>query len=170
MKNILNKSLIATAFLTIAWLPLSAAAETDIARGEHGGSVGGRGNFDGGEHIQQHPNNYHQQYHPYQQQHRSNEQHWNNEERRNWNKAGQADWEYHEDRRIENQLQNDYAPVVPVPYVDDDDSSTQSPDDSSSQQNSNSGQQNSNSTQQNSNSNQQDDDSNFDNQIWDFNK
>lgn len=151
MKYILNLSLIATAFLTLAALPLSAASnDAEIARGDRGGFEGGRGNFEGEAHMQ-HQGNYNQQHY--------RQNNWNNEQRRNWNNnAERRDWQYRQDRYMENQIQNEYAPVVP--YYDGSDGTY--PDDGSSQQNNN--------NNGNNNSDQQNDDSNFDSQIWDFNK
>ncbi|CRX38625.1 hypothetical protein [Estrella lausannensis] len=158
MKQILNLSLVATALLSLAWLPLGAASNnTEIARG--GGHEGGHGSFEGGEHIQ-HQQNFDQQHRPYQQQYHPNAQrNFNNEQRRTLDNTERRDWQYQQDRRIDNELENDIVPVAP--YYDGIDSTY--PDDSSNQQNDGS-------SQQNDNSDQQNDDANFDSQIWDFNK
>lgn len=145
MNHILNLSLIATAFLTLAVLPLSATSnDAEIARGDRGGFEGGRGSFEGEEHMQ-HQGNYNQQH--------NRQNNWNNEQRKNWNNAERKDWQYRQDRYMENQIQNEYVPVAP--YYDG--SGNTYPNDGSNQQN-------------NNNSDQQNDDSNFDSQIWDFNK
>lgn len=118
MKNLVSKTILATAFAALAILPLSAENSL-IARGERGGGE----HFEGEERIQ------HQNMQHYDNRNINHYDNRNNQ--RNWNNVDRREWNNYQDRQLENQLENDYVPSAP--YVDD---SSVQPQDSTDQQNS----------------------------------